>query len=138
MNKDNNSPDYFKTVFGTRLPIIAGGLMWLSDAEYAAAAANAGILGFITAASFPNDADLIDEIRKCRDLSCGRPFGVNVSMLPNKVSEKKFADTFKLIADQGVEIVETSGRNPETYLPILKKAGVKVIHKVPTVKYANE
>ena len=45
-------------LFGIRLPIIAGGLQWLANAEYVAAAANAGIIGFITAASFPELDDL--------------------------------------------------------------------------------
>ena len=35
-------------LFGTRLPIVAGGLMWLADANYVAAAGRAGIIGFIT------------------------------------------------------------------------------------------
>ena len=43
-------------LFGIRLPIIAGGLQWLANAEYVAAAANAGIMGFITAA----DIDMLD------------------------------------------------------------------------------
>lgn len=30
---------------GIRLPILAGGLMWLSDADYVAAAAHAGAWG---------------------------------------------------------------------------------------------
>ena len=54
-------------LFGIRLPIIAGGLQWLANGEYVAAAANAGIMGFITAASFPELDDLRAEIRRCRD-----------------------------------------------------------------------
>ncbi len=123
-------------MFGLRLPVIAGGLMWLSDARYVSAAARAGILGFITAASFPDDDDLRNEIRKCRELSEGATFGVNVSMLPKLVPGEKVEQVFQLIIDEGVKVVETSGRNPEAYLPMLKEAGVKVIHKVPAVKYA--
>jgi len=37
----------FTSIFDVRLPIVAGGLMWLSNAEYVAAAANASnSLGF--------------------------------------------------------------------------------------------
>ena len=122
--------------FGCRLPIVAGGLMWLSNASYVAAGANAGILSFITAASFPEPAALRAEIAKCRDLCGDRPFGVNVSMLPKLVEGERIADTFRLIADEGVRFVETSGRNPEAFLPILKDAGIKVLHKVPSVRYA--
>ncbi|WP_417798367.1 NAD(P)H-dependent flavin oxidoreductase [Terasakiella pusilla] len=123
-------------MFNLRLPVIAGGLMWLSDANYVSAAARAGILGFITAASFPEEDDLRAEIRKCRELSEGNTFGVNVSMLPKLVPGEKTEDVFRLIIEEGVKVVETSGRNPEAYLPMLKEAGVKVIHKVPAVKYA--
>lgn len=122
--------------FGCRLPIVAGGLMWLSDASYVAAGARAGIMSFITAASFPDPAALRAEIAKCRGLSGDRPFGVNVSMLPKLVEGENIADIFRLIADEGIRFVETSGRNPEAFMPILKQAGITVLHKVPSVRYA--
>ncbi|MBB5514173.1 nitronate monooxygenase [Rubricella aquisinus] len=124
--------------YGIRLPIVAGGLMWLSDADYVAACAHAGIISFITAASFPDLADLRAEIARCARLCEGRPFGVNVSMLPKLVDPARTADTFRLIADAGVRHVETSGRNPEEFLPILKDAGITVLHKVPSVRYAQK
>jgi NADH:quinone reductase (non-electrogenic) len=34
--------------------------------------------------------------------------------------------------------VETAGRNPEPYLPRLNEAGIKVIHKVPAVRFAQK
>ncbi|MDO8654688.1 MAG: nitronate monooxygenase [Undibacterium sp.] len=123
-------------LFGTRLPIVAGGLMWLSDANYVAAASRAGIIGFITAASFPDPQTLRAEIRRCRDLCDGGPFGVNVSMLSKLVPGEKTREVFELIVDEGVKFVETSGRNPEEFMPLLKDAGVKVLHKVPAVRYA--
>jgi NADH:quinone reductase (non-electrogenic) len=123
-------------LFGTRLPIVAGGLMWLADAEYVAAASRAGIIGFITAASFPEPHALRAEIRRCRELCAGGPFGVNVSMLPKLVPGEKTREVFELIVDEGVRFVETSGRNPEEFMPMLKSAGVKVLHKVPSVRFA--
>ncbi|OUL96104.1 NAD(P)H-dependent flavin oxidoreductase [Paraburkholderia hospita] len=123
-------------LFGTRMPIVAGGLMWLADADYVAAASRAGIIGFITAASFPEPQALRAEIRRCRELCEGGPFGVNVSMLPKLVPGEKTREVFELIVDEGVKFVETSGRNPEEFLPLLKEAGVKVLHKVPAVRFA--
>jgi len=123
-------------LFGTRLPIVAGGLMWLADADYVAAASRAGIIGFITAASFPEPQALRAEIRRCRELCEGGPFGVNVSMLPKLVPGEKTREVFELIVDEGVKFVETSGRSPEEFLPLLKEAGVKVLHKVPAVRFA--
>lgn len=122
--------------FGCRLPIVAGGLMWLSDAEYVAAGAKAGVMSFITAASFPEPDDLRKEIAKCRAACGDLPFGVNVSMLPKLVKGERIADIFKLIAEEGIQFVETSGRNPEEFMPLLKEAGITVLHKVPSVRFA--
>lgn len=126
----------FTDSFNVRLPIVAGGLMWLSNADYVAAAARADIMAFITAASFPDHDALRAEIRRCRDLAEGKPFGVNVSMLPRLVQGEQTQQVFELIADEGVAYVETSGRSPAAYLPIMKAAGIKVLHKVSTVRHA--
>ncbi|KIC45875.1 2-nitropropane dioxygenase [Ruegeria sp. ANG-S4] len=122
--------------YGTRLPVIAGGLQWLARAEYVAAAAKAGIVSFITSASFAELDDLKAEIEKCREMCDGRAFGVNVSMLPKLVQGERTEQVFHLIAGSGVKFVETSGRNPEAFMPILKDAGIHVLHKVPSIRYA--
>src|SRR6185369_2404061 len=122
--------------FGIRLPIVASGMQWLSTADYVGAAAACGIMGFITAGSFPEPSLLRNEIRRCRDLAGGKPFGVNVTMLPKLTEKKTIEQIFDLIIDEEVRFVETAGRNPEAYLPRLHAAGIKVLHKVPAVKYA--
>lgn len=122
--------------FGTRLPVVAGGLMWLSNADYVAAGARAGIMSFIAAASFPEPARLRAEIGRCAELCDGRAFGVNVSMLPKLVEGDRVGETFRLIVDAGVRFVETSGRNPEAYVPMLEAAGITILHKVPSVRFA--
>jgi nitronate monooxygenase len=38
--------------------------------------------------------------------------------------------------DEGVAIVETAGNNPQPWLPGLKDAGIKVIHKCTSVRHA--
>ena len=122
--------------YGTPLPVVAGGLMWLSNADYVASGARAGVMSFITAASFPEPARLRAEIERCAGLCEGRAFGVNVSMLPKLVTGDSVGETFRLIADAGVRFVETSGRNPEAYVPMLKDAGITILHKVPSVRFA--
>jgi NAD(P)H-dependent flavin oxidoreductase YrpB (nitropropane dioxygenase family) len=123
-------------LFGTRLPIVAGGLQWLANADYVAAAARAGIMGFITAASHPDIAGLRDEIARCQDKVGDLPFGVNISMLPKPSSGERVLETLEAVARAGVRFVETSGRNPEPYLPMLHDAGIKVLHKAPSVRHA--
>lgn len=122
-------------LFGIRHPILAGGLHWLADPVYVAAAAKAGCLGFLTAASYGDTPSLRDAIRRCRDLSDGK-FGVNISMLPKLVEGERTLEVVRVIADEGVPFVETSGRNPQAFLAELHAAGCRVIHKVPTVRHA--
>jgi NAD(P)H-dependent flavin oxidoreductase YrpB (nitropropane dioxygenase family) len=117
-------------------PIIQGGMMWLATAELAAAVSNAGGFGIIAALSSGSGKKLKEEIRKCRDMT-DKPFGVNVSMLPDLATDEKIEEYFDAIVAEGVAAVETAGRNPEPYLPKLKEAGIKVIHKVPAVRHAR-
>ena len=123
-------------LYGTRLPIVAGGLQWLANADYVAAAAKAGIIGFITAASHPNTAALRDDIARCQDMVGDLPFGVNISMLPAPTPGERVMETFETVVRAGVRFVETSGRNPEPYLPMLHGAGIKVLHKAPSIRHA--
>ena len=44
--------------------------------------------------------------------------------------------TSKAIIKGGVRIVETAGRSPEAYMPDLKGAGIKVIHKCTSVRHS--
>lgn len=130
----------FKTriteMLGIEYPIIQGGMQWLATAELASAVSNAGGLGIITALSFENKRRLKEEIKKCKELT-EKPFGVNVSMLPDTAGGERTEEYFDAIIEEGVTVVETAGRSPEPYLPKLKEAGIKVIHKVPAVRYAQ-
>ncbi|MEQ3679920.1 nitronate monooxygenase [Pseudophaeobacter sp.] len=125
-------------LFGTRFPVVAGGLQFLANADYAAACANAGIIGFLTANHFPDDATLRAEIRKAQDLCGDLPFGVNIAMLPKSAAHERIEQIVDVVAEEGVRFVETTGRSPEAFLPVLKNAGVKVLHKVPGLKYAEK
>jgi len=124
-------------MLGIEYPILMGGLQWLARAELVAAVCNAGGMGFITAASFPSPGALRAEIRKTRQLT-ERPFGVNISMLPALVAEELTEAFFTVAIEEGVRVVETSGRNPEPYVPRLKDAGIILIHKVPAVRFAKK
>jgi len=131
----------FKTritdMLGIEYPIIQGGMQWLSKAELASAVSEAGGLGLMTAASFPDPEELRDEIKKARTLT-KKPIGVNISMLPVLMEgdiTKRYVD---VVVDEKIPVVETSGRNPESLVPALKEGGVKIIHKVPAVRFARK
>lgn len=124
-------------LLGIKYPIIQGGMQWLSRAEFAAAVSNAGGLGIITAATHPGKKELIEEIRKTRELT-DKPFGVNISMLPEVGPKDKTMEYVEAVIEEKVPVVETSGRSPEEFVPYLKKAGIKLLHKVPAVRYAKK
>lgn len=115
-------------------PIIQGGMHHVGLAEMAAAVANAGGLGMITSLTQPTPADLTAEIRRCREMT-SKPFGVNVTFLPS-VKQPDYPGYIRAIIDGGIKVVETAGNNPQKWLPLLKEAGIKVIHKCTSVRHA--
>lgn len=121
-------------LFGIEHPIIQGGMHWVGYAELAAAVSNAGGLGIITALTQPTPEDLAKEIARCKTLT-DKPIGVNLTFLPS-FKEPPYPEYIQAIIDGGVKIVETAGRSPEKYMPALKEAGIKVIHKCTSVRHA--
>jgi len=121
-------------LFGIEHPIIQGGMHYVGFAQLAAAVSNAGGLGVITGLTQKSPEALANEIAKCRELT-DKPFGVNLTFLP-MINSPDYPGYIKAIADGGVKVVETAGRSPEAYMPHLKEAGIKVIHKCTSVRHA--
>ena len=63
------------------------------------------------------------------------PFGVNLTFLP-MLNTPDYPAYVQAVIDAGIKAVETAGNNPVRFLPMLKEAGVKVIHKCTTVRHA--
>ena len=121
-------------LFGIEHPIIQGGMHFVGLAELAAAVSNAGGLGIITGLTQGTPEKLSAEIERCRSMT-DKPFGVNITFLPT-LTPPDYPGLFQAIIDGGVKIVETAGNNPAQYLPMLKEAGIKVIHKCTAVRHA--
>jgi nitronate monooxygenase len=121
-------------LFGIQHPIIQGGMHFVGFAELASAVSNAGGLGIITGLTQRTPEALADEIAKCRTMT-DKPFGVNLTFLPS-VNPPDYPGYVKSIIDGGVKIVETAGNNPQAWLPALKEAGIKVIHKCTSVRHS--
>ena len=121
-------------LFGIRHPIIQGGMHFVGFAELAAAVSNAGGLGIITGLTQKTPALLANEIARCRDMT-DQPFGVNLTFLP-AVNPPDYPGYVKAIIEGGVKAVETAGNNPQKWLPALKDAGIKLIHKCTSVRHA--
>lgn len=118
-------------------PIVQGGLQWLSTPEFAAAVSNAGALGMLAAAMYKEEEALREAIRRLRSLT-DRPFGVNLTLLPHLGLAERVLRHVQVVVEEKVPVVETSGRNPQQIIPLLKEGGVKVIHKVPNVRFARK
>lgn len=123
-------------LFGIKYPIIQGGMQWLATAEFAAAVSNAGGLGIINATRFQDRAGLTAEIRRMKELT-DKPFAVNISMLPHKDYKDNTDNYFQAVIEGGAPIVETSGRKPGEYIQLCRDHGIKIMHKVPAVRYAK-
>ncbi|MDG2302776.1 MAG: nitronate monooxygenase family protein [Gammaproteobacteria bacterium] len=121
-------------LFQVKHPIIQGGMHYVGFAEMAAAVSNAGGLGIITGLTQKTPADLAAEIARCHDMT-DKPFGVNLTFLPG-FENPPYNEYIAAIVDGGVKIVETAGRSPEAYMPAMKAAGIKVIHKCTSVRHS--
>jgi NADH:quinone reductase (non-electrogenic) len=121
-------------MFEIQHPIIQGGMHYVGFAELAAAVSNAGGLGIITGLTQRTPEDLAKEIARCREMT-DKPFGVNLTFLPVMVAPD-YPGYVKAIIDGGVKAVETAGNNPAKWLPALKEAGIKVIHKCTSVRHS--
>ena len=121
-------------LFGIEHPVIQGGMHHVGYAEMAAAVSNAGGLGIITGLTQKTPKDLANEIAKCNDMT-DKPIGVNLTFLPG-FADPDYPGYIEAIIANGVKIVETAGRSPEQYMPLLKDAGIKVIHKCTSVRHS--
>lgn len=121
-------------LFQIRYPIIQGGMHYVGRAELASAVSNAGGLGVITGLTQKTPELLAQEIARCRSMT-DQPFGVNLTFLP-AFSAPPYPEYIRAIIEGGVKIVETAGRNPEAYMPAMKAAGIKVIHKCTSVRHS--
>jgi len=121
-------------LLGIERPIVQGGMHYVGLAELAAAVSNAGGLGVLTALSQRTPELLAKEIARCRDMT-DKPFGVNLTFLPT-FSDPPYPEYIAAIIEGGITVVETAGRSPEAYMPQMKAAGIKVIHKCTSVRHA--
>ena len=125
----------FKTrvtkLLGIEYPILGGAMMWISDAVLAAAVSNAGGLGIIACAQYPDKEALKKEVRKAKSLT-NKPFAINLPLVPS-VRPLPIDDYIDVAAEEGL-ILETSVRSPAPYVEHIKQTGVIWIHKCARVR----
>jgi nitronate monooxygenase len=62
-------------------------------------------------------------------------FGVNLTFLPS-LRTIDYPAYINVCIQEGIEFIETAGRNPEPYMEQLKSAGIMVVHKCTSVRHA--
>lgn len=116
-------------LFGIKYPIIAGGMVWCSGWELAAAVSNAGGLGLIGSGSMTAEV-LREHIQKCRKAT-DKPFGVNVPLMKPNVDE-----LMQVIGEEHVDAVFTSAGSPKKWTGWLHERDIKVAHVVSSSLFA--
>ena len=118
-------------LFTIQYPIIQAGMVWCSGWRLASAVSNAGGLGIIGAGSMYPTV-LREHIQKCKQAT-NQPFAVNLPLLYPQIEEH-----IAVIIEEKVPIVFTSAGNPTTWTSKLKAEGIKVVHVVSSVKFAQK
>jgi nitronate monooxygenase len=120
-------------LLGIKYPIIQGAMGGgLACAELVAAVSNAGGLGTLTALNYLTGKELKEDIKKTKKLT-DKPFAVNVTLLPT-IRPVNYEEYFTSAIEEGVNIIETSGRSPEPYMKLLKSARVKTLHRATRIR----
>ena len=128
-------------MFGVKYPIICGAMMWLCKPTLCAAISNAGGLGNITAANYETEDDFRAAIRETRSLT-EKPFLVGITLLPSvRITPEHHRMYIRVCAEEKVAGIEFSGTPLDKAagmeaVEALKKAGVKLFHKVGAVRHA--
>ncbi len=128
-------------MFGIQYPIICGSMMWLGRPKLCAAVSSAGGMGNLTAANYESEADFRGAIAETRRLT-DKPFMVGITLLPSiRLTPEHYAMYFRVCAEERVAGIEISGTPLDKAagkqsIEMLKKAGVKLFHKVGSVRHA--
>ncbi|MDP8256648.1 MAG: nitronate monooxygenase [Candidatus Alcyoniella australis] len=128
-------------LFGIEYPIQCGGMLWLANPELAAAISNAGAMGNLTSGNYNTGDEFRAAVDKTRELT-DKPFIVNITTMPSiRLPIELLQEFFSICCEKKVTAIEIAGAPVDRflgpqYLPMAKEAGVKVLHKVGTVKHA--
>ncbi|MFX1264642.1 MAG: NAD(P)H-dependent flavin oxidoreductase [Promethearchaeota archaeon] len=117
-------------LLGCKYPILQGAMGGLGNWQFAAAVAEAGAHGTITASVSGTPEKLREDIRRCRDAT-DKSFGVNLSfgICP------QIEEMLEVCIEEGIP-VETSVYRPDSLASRIKESGIRWIHKAARVKDA--
>ncbi|MEJ8821052.1 nitronate monooxygenase [Variovorax humicola] len=124
-------------LFGIRHPILLGGMHHLGQSGIVAAVVNAGAMGFITARSFESLEDLRADLRRCRELTQGKAFGVNLTLSRRPGANRHVPGWIEVALEEGVRHFESAGDSPERLVEAIHRGGGLLVHKCPSVRHAQ-
>ena len=124
-------------LFGIRHPILLGGMHHLGQSDIVAAVVNAGAMGFITARSFETMDDFRADLRRCRALTDGQSFGVNLTLSRRPGANERVPAWVDIALEEGVRHFESAGDSPEPYIDAIHRGGALLMHKCPSVRHAQ-
>src|SRR5690625_2805184 len=107
-------------------PIVQRGLAHLAYAGLAAAVANAGVLGQITAMTLADPAHLAAEIQKVKTLT-SKPFGVHFAI---GQSRRSYTDMVEVAIAEQVPVISIIGGNPQGVLDMVKGKGIRTLVQI--------
>ena len=120
-----------KDFLGTRYPIIAGAMTWISDSHFTAAVSEAGAFGSLAAGNMPPEL-LHEEIQRVRQAT-DKPFAVNlITIAPN------YKEHLRVAAENKVPFIVFAGsfpRRPE--IRAAKESGARVMSFASTESIAR-
>ena len=129
-------------MFGIKYPIICGAMMWLCKPKLCATISNAGGMGNLTAGNYETADEFRAAIRETRKLT-KKPFMVAITLLPSvRITPEHHKMYVKICAEEKVDGIEFSGTPLDKVVgmeavEMLKKAGVKMFHKVGALRHAQ-
>ena len=118
-------------LFSIEFPLIQAGMIWCSGWELASAVSNAGGLGIIGAGSMYPEV-LKAQIKKCKAVT-NKPFAVNLPLLYPSIEAH-----VQTIIEEKIPIVFTSAGSPKKWTSLFKQHGIKVVHVVSNVMFAQK
>lgn len=128
-------------MFGIKYPVICGAMMWLCTPRLCAAVSNAGGMGNLTAGNYETEEEFRSAISETKKLT-EKPFMVGITILPSvRITSEHHAMYARVCAEEKVAGIEVSGSPLDKALGKkafgeLKDAGVKLFHKVGSVRHA--
>ena len=122
-------------ILGSKYPLVMGTMGYQSTPQLVAAACNAGAFACLTSIMSKTSQALRDEIRKTKSLT-DKPFGVNINLFP-MVSPLPHEEYIEVALEEGVKVIETSGRSPENLVERIKKGNARLMHKCARLRDAR-